>query len=68
MQKPTTLYDKEDDEDERWLRKLTLPEEYIIHYHPSARGGYYRWFESENVIDLVRIRRQRAKQQVAVSC
>ena len=63
MHKQSALYRDEDDEDERWLRKLTLPEEYIIQHHPIARGGYYRWFKSENIIDLVRIRRQRAKQQ-----
>ena len=63
MQSRTTPYGDEDDEDEMWLRKLALPEEYIIHHHPIARGGYYRWFKSENVIDLVRIRRRRAKPQ-----
>ncbi len=50
------------DEDEMWLRKLTLPEEYIIRHHPIACGKLWRWFQSENVIDLVRIRHERAKQ------
>jgi hypothetical protein len=54
------LDDKEDNEG--WLRRLSLPEEYVIAHYPMARGGFWRWFESSNVIDLVRIRRQRAKQ------
>jgi hypothetical protein len=49
------------DEDDEWLRQFTRPEEYIIQHHPSLRGGFYRWFESENVVDLVRERRRRAK-------
>jgi hypothetical protein len=65
MQRTSGLYANEDDEDEMWLRKLTMPEEYIIRHHPIARGGYYRWFKSENVIDLVRIRRQRTPPQAA---
>jgi hypothetical protein len=55
------LYGDEDENDD-WVRSIALPEEYIIAHHPSARGGYYRWFESPNVVDLVRIRRLRAKQ------
>jgi hypothetical protein len=43
--------------------RLALPEKYLIHHHPSARSGYWRLFQSENVVDLVRIRSQRAKQQ-----
>ena len=62
MQNESLLYGNEDAEDERWLRKLTLPEEYIIRHHPLARGRLWRWFESENVIDLVRIRYERSKQ------
>ena len=61
MQNPISLCD--DDDDELWLRRLTLSEEYICRYHPGLRGGYYRWFESPNVVDLVRIRRLRSKQQ-----
>jgi hypothetical protein len=51
-----------DDDDESWLRRLALPEEYVIAHYPMARGSSWRWFESSNVIDLVRIRRERAKQ------
>jgi hypothetical protein len=52
----------DDDDDEGWLRRMALPEEYLIAHYPMARGSFWRWFESSNVIDLVRIRRQRAKQ------
>ncbi len=62
MQKQFALYDDKDAEDEMWLRKLTLPEEYIIRHHPIARGRLWRWFQSENVVDLVRVRYERAKQ------
>jgi hypothetical protein len=51
-----------DDDDEGWLRRLALPEEYVIAHYPMARGSLWRWFESSNVIDFVRVRRQRAKQ------
>jgi hypothetical protein len=50
-----------DDDEDEWLRQFVLPEEYIIQHHPSLRGGFYRRFASENVIDLVRERRRRAK-------
>jgi len=50
--------------DDEWLRQYTLSEEYIIHHFPGNRGGYHRWFESTNVIDLVRVRRERANQQL----
>jgi hypothetical protein len=44
-------------ERELW-RAITLPEEDL----PSGnRGGYYRWFRSENVIDLVPLIRDRAR-------
>jgi hypothetical protein len=52
-----------DDDDEGWLRRLALPEEYVIAHYPMARGSLWRWFQSENVVDLVRIRHERAKQQ-----
>jgi hypothetical protein len=42
---------------------LPDPEEYIIRQYPIARGDFYRWFQSDNVVALVRIRRWRAKQQ-----
>jgi hypothetical protein len=42
---------------------MALPEEYLIAHYPMAVGGHYRRFVSENVIDLVRIRRQRVKQR-----
>ena len=53
-----------DDEDElTWARQYTMPEEYIrAHYQRIAWKGYWRWFASPNVVDLVRIRRQRQKQ------
>ena len=53
-----------DDEDEyAWARQYTMPEEYIIaHCHQKARNGHWRWFASPNVVDLVRVRRQRQKQ------
>lgn len=53
---------KPDDDDDGWLRRLALPEEYVIAHYPMARGSYWRWFESENVIDLLRIRRERVQQ------
>jgi len=61
MQNLTRLCDDEDDE--MWLRRLTLSEEHIRRRYPGLRGGYYRWFESPNVVDLVRIRRLRSKQR-----
>jgi hypothetical protein len=51
-----------DDDDEAWLRRCTFSEEHVITHYPKNRGSAFRWFESPNVIDLVRIRRQRAKQ------
>ncbi len=48
-------------DEDSWLRRLALPEEYLIVHHSIARGSLWRWFESENVIDLVRIRHERAK-------
>ena len=65
MQSTSFRYGDEDAEDEMWLRKLTFPEEYMIVHYPMARGGAWRWFQSENVIDLMRVRRQRAKQTTA---
>ena len=54
-----------DVDDEGWLRKLALPEEYVIAPLPIARGGYGD-FQSENVVDLVpHIRCWRAKQHAA---
>jgi hypothetical protein len=53
----------DEDEDTVWLRQLVVPEEYLAQQYPSACGGFYRRFESENVVDLVRIRRRRSKQQ-----
>jgi hypothetical protein len=50
-------------DDGDWLRQWALPEEWIIAHCPMARGGTYRRFESGNVIDLVRVRRERAEQQ-----
>jgi hypothetical protein len=51
----------DDDDDDVWLRQFVMPEEYIVRRHPSLRGGFYRRFESKNVIDLIRERRRRAK-------
>jgi hypothetical protein len=53
-----------DDDDDGWLRRLALSEEDVIAHYPMARGSYWRWFRSENVIDLVRVRRNRAKQRL----
>jgi hypothetical protein len=51
-----------DEDDDAWIRQYTMPEEYIIACcHPTARNNYWRWFKSPNVIDLVRIRRQRKR-------
>jgi hypothetical protein len=50
------------DEGEDWVRQYILPEEYLIAHYPSATGSYYRRFESPNIVDLLRIRRERAKQ------
>ena len=44
-------------EDELW-RDLVLPEEDLP---MSSRGGAHRWFRSENVIDLVKVRKVRAQ-------
>jgi hypothetical protein len=46
-----------------WLREYILPEEFLLVHYPSAAGSYHRRFESPNVVDLVRVRRERAKQQ-----
>jgi hypothetical protein len=59
-QNQTNLWEEE--EDEAWLRRLTQSEEYLRRFHPSLRGGYYRWFESANVVDLVHYRRQRERE------
>ena len=53
----------EHDEDDEWFLQFVIPEEVIIRRYPSQRGGYYRRFESPNVIDLVRVRRQLAKRK-----
>jgi hypothetical protein len=55
------------DDDEEWIRQLVRSEEYLLQHHPRFAGGYYRRFESPNVIDLVRIRRQRARAQLKAS-
>ena len=51
--------------DEEWVRQLALPEEYLLRHYPPACGSPYRRFDSPNVIDLVRIRRQRARAQAS---
>ena len=51
------------DDDDAWLRQFVVSEEYVIRHYPSLRGGFYRRFESKNVIDLVRERRLRAKRR-----
>ena len=64
MQSKVSAPDGDDDEF-AWARQYTMPEEYVRHHcHPIAWNGYWRWFISPNVIDLVRIRRQRQKQQL----
>jgi hypothetical protein len=49
------------DDGEDWVRQFALSEEYLLRHHPKAAGGPYRRFESSNVIDLLRVRRQRAR-------
>jgi hypothetical protein len=49
------------DNGEDWVRQFALSEEYLLRHHPKAAGGPYRWFESPNVTDLVRVQRQRAR-------
>jgi hypothetical protein len=48
-----------------WVRQFALSEEYLLRHHPRAAGGYYRRFESPHVIDLVRVRRERARPKQA---
>jgi hypothetical protein len=47
------------DNDHAWLRHFVLSEEFLLKNWPSACGGYYRYFESRNVVDLLKLRRQR---------
>jgi hypothetical protein len=44
-----------------WVRQFVFPEEYVLKHYPRAAGSYYRWFASTNVVDLVRVRRERAR-------
>ena len=44
-------------EDEALFRKLVLPEE----DKPYRTGKGWRWFRSPNIIDLVRVLRERGK-------
>jgi hypothetical protein len=44
-------------EDEFWRRLLDCEED----LSPNRRGGAHRWFRSENVVDLGKIWRERAK-------
>jgi hypothetical protein len=53
-----TIRTPPNDTDEEWVRQFVLPEEYLLRHHPMAAGSPYRRFESPNVVDLVRIRRQ----------
>jgi hypothetical protein len=50
-------------DDDEWIRPFVLPEEYLLRHHPMACGSPYRRFDSPNVVDLVRIRRQRLRPQ-----
>jgi hypothetical protein len=50
-----------DDDEDEWFRQFVLPEEYVIRHYPHLRGGSYRRFTSENVVDLVREQQRRAK-------
>jgi hypothetical protein len=58
-----TLRTRPDDGDDEWIRPFVLPEEYLLRHHPMACGSPYRRFESPNIVDLVRIRRERARVQ-----
>jgi hypothetical protein len=51
------------EDDNVWVRRLALPEEYVIAHYPMARGSYWRWFESANIIDLMPIIRRRCVKQ-----
>jgi hypothetical protein len=53
--RPDPFWDRP--EDEIW-RDLVVPGEDLP---LKARGKYYRWFRSLNVIDLVKVRRKRAQ-------
>jgi hypothetical protein len=52
------LAQKPPDDPEDWVRQFAVA---LLRHYPKAAGGPYRRFESPNVIDLVRIRRQRAR-------
>ena len=52
--------------EQAFFRSISLPEEDLP---PANRGGWYRWFRSENVIDLVPLIRERSRRnkQVAIA-
>ena len=47
------------DEDDRYFRELTVPEEDRALWTTSPWDGSYRWFRSENVVCLEQYRRRR---------
>jgi hypothetical protein len=53
-------------DDEDWVLQFVLSEEFLLRHHPKAAGSPYRRFESSNVIDLVRIHRQRLRADLAL--
>ena len=47
-----------DDEDDDFLRQVVWPVEDMLARGYRSSGGW-RWFRSPNVVDLVRVRRER---------
>jgi hypothetical protein len=48
------------DEEHEFLRQLTIPEEDRPKHTSAKWSGEYRWFRSDNVICLEKVRRLRA--------
>ncbi len=46
------------EEDDRYFRELTVPEEDRAFWTTSRWDGSFRWFRSENVVCLEQYRRQ----------
>lgn len=48
------------DEEQAWLRQVTIPEERRSRFTSMPWGGEYRWFESENIVCLEKARTARS--------